>query len=496
MKSAQILYKSSNGYGSKFAMLDLNTQGKYEATINIGPYDAEGEWKVDFINLVDNAENTINIYPNDTGYEFLSNATFKVKAAVSDPLQSLSQKCVTQNENWTIKTINGDLYIGPKAVLTINGSVTVNGNIHVLGAIKNYGNLNVTGTIYASQFNWGNSTLYNGTVLMLGGTNSIGSIVASNNPIDIPFKVYDSDEKNNLTAKDGTLNITGATLPIGDLYVDGTKINYNVNGTFSLSLNVANKTSITFQLIDVFGNKKDIKYNVINSNKTIPVTGVGLNKTQVSMNVDETATLITTVTPEKSSNKNVTWTSSNPKIATVGSTGKVTAVSAGTSTITATTEDGNKTASCSITVNNSVIKVASVNLNKTTDTLIVGATDTLLATVNPTNAANKNVTWTSSNPKIATVGSTGKVTAVSAGTSTITATTEDGNKTASCNISVSNKLPYDTNNDNVVDSKDLENVKNYYNTRGEDNNWQEAYDFNNDGTIDVYDLVMLSKKMN
>ena len=192
-----------------------------------------------------------------------------VVSAEVQPIQTLSQTCVTQSENWSTKTINGDLYIGPNSVLTINGSVTVNGDIYVLGTMQNYGNLKVTGTIHASQFNWGTSPSSNGTVLMLGGTNSIGSIKASNDPIDIPLKVYEADDKNTLIAKEGKLDITGATLPIADLSVEGTKIDYNVNGTFSLSLDVAGKTSITFQITDVNKNKKDIKYNIVNSTNKV-----------------------------------------------------------------------------------------------------------------------------------------------------------------------------------------------------------------------------------
>lgn len=82
------------------------------------------------------------------------------------------------------------------------------------------------------------------------------------------------------------------------------------------------------------------------------------------------------------------------------------------------------------------VKVSSISLNKSTDTLTVGDTDNLIATISPTNATNKNVTWDSSNKEIATVDSNGKVTAVSTGKVTITATTNDGSKKASCLITI------------------------------------------------------------
>ncbi|MEY8001205.1 phage tail tube protein [Clostridium sp. Mt-5] len=82
------------------------------------------------------------------------------------------------------------------------------------------------------------------------------------------------------------------------------------------------------------------------------------------------------------------------------------------------------------------IPVTGVMLDKTTDSIAVGANDTLVATVAPSNATNKNVTWSSSDSATATVDSTGKVTGVAAGTATITVTTEDGNKTATCTVTV------------------------------------------------------------
>lgn len=82
-----------------------------------------------------------------------------------------------------------------------------------------------------------------------------------------------------------------------------------------------------------------------------------------------------------------------------------------------------------------VIPVTGVTLSENTLTLTVGGTGTLTATVSPGNATNRAVTWTSSDTAVATV-SNGVVTAVSPGTATITVTTEDGNKTATCAVTV------------------------------------------------------------
>ena len=174
---------------------------------------------------------------------------------------------------------------------------------------------------------------------------------------------------------------------------------------------------------------------------TVKVTGITLNKTTASVVKGKTVALTATVTPTNATNKNVTWKSSNPKIAKVDEkSGVVTAVAAGTATITATAaDDSGVKATCKITVTNPVVKVTKVTLNKTTASVVKGKTLTLKATVTPTNATNKKVTWKSSNTKIATVDSNGKVTAKAAGTATITCTAADGSgKSATCKITVTN----------------------------------------------------------
>jgi len=84
--------------------------------------------------------------------------------------------------------------------------------------------------------------------------------------------------------------------------------------------------------------------------KPIAVTGVKLNKESTSLEVGANETLNATVSPSTATNKKVTFVSSNDAVATVDSTGKVTAANAGSTDITVTTEDGRKTAKCSVTV--------------------------------------------------------------------------------------------------------------------------------------------------
>ena len=82
------------------------------------------------------------------------------------------------------------------------------------------------------------------------------------------------------------------------------------------------------------------------------------------------------------------------------------------------------------------IPVTSVTMSPTTASIAVNATSQLTATVAPSNATNKNVTWSTSNSTVATVSSTGLVTGKLVGTATITVTTADGSKTATCAVTV------------------------------------------------------------
>ena len=185
---------------------------------------------------------------------------------------------------------------------------------------------------------------------------------------------------------------------------------------------------------------KTTKCEVTVNKRIYPVESVSLDKTSLELTEGDKATLTATVLPENASNKNVSWTSSNEKVATVTAAGEVTAVALGKAAITVTTEDGAKTAKCEVTVNKRIYPVESVSLDKTSLELTEGDKATLTATVLPENASNKNVAWSSSDEKVATVSASGEVTAVAPGKAAITVTTEDGAKTAKCEVTVNKKI--------------------------------------------------------
>lgn len=173
---------------------------------------------------------------------------------------------------------------------------------------------------------------------------------------------------------------------------------------------------------------------VVNVLPNVHVEAVTFNPSEMEMFMGEKITLEPVVLPEDSRVKDVTWSTSDPEIATVDEKGKVEGLKEGTVTITATSVDGGKTGTCVITVKR--IAVTGVKLNMTEVTLNPEATMTLKATVEPADAHYPEVTWSSSAPAVVDVDQTGKITAVSLGTATITATTVDGGFTAQCVVTV------------------------------------------------------------
>ena len=178
--------------------------------------------------------------------------------------------------------------------------------------------------------------------------------------------------------------------------------------------------------------------DVVQQEKVEPVR-IKLSDSYLRFFDDESAVLTATVEPSSSYDKRVTWTSSNPGVATVNN-GVVKGVSAGETVITAQAVNGVK-ATCNVTV---VKKIwpEEVTLNQQSQSLLKGENSWLYATVTPANAYDRSVTWSSSNPAVVMVDN-GTLTATSPGNAVITAKTVNG-LTAKCEIGV--VLDYNTDN--------------------------------------------------
>ena len=165
----------------------------------------------------------------------------------------------------------------------------------------------------------------------------------------------------------------------------------------------------------------------------LAVTGIEVLE-HIDIPVNGTGTVAYSVLPENAYNKNVSFESADAGIAAVNSNGVVTGVSAGETTITVTTEDGGFTGACTINVYNQA--VTGVTIEPSEAELPAGYSMKLTATVLPENATNKNVVYSVDDESILSVDQDGNITGLSLGIATVTVTTEDGDFTASAEITV------------------------------------------------------------
>ena len=187
-----------------------------------------------------------------------------------------------------------------------------------------------------------NSTFDTGCIIRGGGEANIvqhGVTRFYNNTVSAP-------DYSNYLFMTVAKNCTYQTAPKNGIMVDS-----SVNGN-TVSRTVYNNDSNN-QIIDDIGTKTDnIDYGNTGSN-TISVNGVSLNITSQNLGVGGTVQLVAYISPSNATNQGLTWTTSSSSIASVSSSGLVTANGSGSATITVTTNDGNYQATCSVVVNGS-----------------------------------------------------------------------------------------------------------------------------------------------
>ena len=164
-----------------------------------------------------------------------------------------------------------------------------------------------------------------------------------------PFYVYYGDKK----APSENI-ISRPTTPNGSktISIEDNKGNKNVEEEVNYYLlNLSSYNANYIRIVN--GSLTNYFYKIVlrfDEPETVKVTGIALDKTEVTINEGETATLTATISPADATTKEITWTSDNETVATV-TDGVVSGLSAGSATITATTVDGEFTASCLVTVN-------------------------------------------------------------------------------------------------------------------------------------------------
>ena len=178
-------------------------------------------------------------------------------------------------------------------------------------------------------------------------------------------------------------SVTNGTLPDG--------LTLNSGGTITGTPSAVGSSTFTVTATNNASGSDSKEFTLTINPAPILVTGVTLDQANLELTEGETAQLTATVLPDNATNKNVTWSSDNPSVATVDQNGVVTAVAPGTATITATAADGSgKTAACTVTVERPYVPPANPNYKIT-----VEATQGGTVTADPTAAkAGATVTLT------------------------------------------------------------------------------------------------------
>ena len=267
-------------------------------------------------------------------------------------------------------------------------------------------------------------------------------------------------ENNSISA---TCNVTVEPIPVTDIALNVNNIELFVEEeqslTYTISPDDATNKQVTWSssdnniaTVDNLGKVKAISVGeaqiTVKTNnlitdicsvkvKPINATGISLNKNSLSLEMSDKETLIVSFSPANSTNKKVSWISSHPEIADVSDKGEVTGMTEGNAVITARSEDGNFTAICNITV-----KLKGLSLSKYSIGLLPNEQEVIHVFYSTNNNAYLNATWSSSNTSIAQVTGDGTETnsalieTIDYGIATITATSADGSKIASCEVNV------------------------------------------------------------
>jgi uncharacterized protein YjdB len=456
--------------GNKIIAMESGT-AKVTIRTNDGGYKATINVKVNNVShIID--ETDINL--SKTNVNLTIGGTTKVEASVV-PSNATYQSVMWSSSNPNIASVNNGLIEGKSAGTTEVTVTTVHKNISK--------KIKVTvSNVEAQSISLNKKTLD----LIVGSKDSLTVTFTPNNTSNKTI-TWTSSNTGVATVKDGlvvakgvgtatitakssngktatcTVNVKADNVPVQSVSLNINAINTTVDDEIHLiaTINPSNATNkkVTWEssntsvatvsdgvvktkgvgtatiTVTTVNGKKDTCKVTVNSS-IIDVQSVTLNTNSIKTKVGEEVSLTATVYPSNATNKTITWTSSDNSIVTVSSSGKIKGIKTGSATITAKSNNG-KTATCKVTVESSTttVSVTGVSLDNTAITLKVGGTKTLVATVSPSNATNKTITWTSSDQSVATISNTGVVTAMKEGTTTITATSNNG-KTATCKVTV------------------------------------------------------------
>lgn len=255
-----------------------------------------------------------------------------------------------ESSGWGIKTgRGGNFTLGSDAKLVIKGGTGIlaqGSSIRIAGTLDVSGCVNLGANLLGVTLNMEGSSITAATVdkqgIYLNGTLT-GQTNIKSFTGDFRLTSSDSPIVNCYTVKkDDTLG----------LYAEGNTVTFTAEKIEGKPFASWTATGVT--LTD--STKATISFTMPGNNVTLTtayttsVNKVSLDKTELALTVGDTQTLTATITPDDANNKNVSWSSDKPSVATVDENGTVTAVAVGTANITVKTEDGEKTAVCAVTV--------------------------------------------------------------------------------------------------------------------------------------------------
>lgn len=260
--------------------------------------------------------------------------------------------------------------------------------------------------------------------------------------VHIPFRISNVDkELPSIKSEDKIYTALNSEFDLSDYFV----VEDNLSGVMSIKTEGEDKIDVStlgeyeveVEATDIAGNvgfktvtvavvSKNDKNLPENQNNKVSVIGLSVDKTKVNLVKGTTTKITPTVKPANATNKKVNWTSINTSIAKVNSSGVITAVGAGSTTVKATTADGEKVSEINVVVTDQAIEVVSVTLDSKTGTFTTDDKSfTLTATVKPETATNSTLSWSSSNLAVATVNN-GVVSIKGEGDATISVATTNG----------------------------------------------------------------------
>ena len=243
---------------------------------------------------------------------------------------------------------------------------TVNGSLKAVDAEKSY-----DGSVeYATTFSFIPDVKFDGTVTVNVSNvknyagKSIAATYKSNRSVVYKLQSVEAPETVNI-AYDSVGTITLTAKPA--LAAKGKKVYFSLNDSYIAALGSSDATFdengvAKVKVTTLLPGMAELTYNIegttcegkivinVDFNSNVPVEGISINKDKLELKVGESNTISVAITPEDASNKNIEWSSSNSKVATVNENGVVSAISEGTAEIKVITEDGKFEAVCVVTV--------------------------------------------------------------------------------------------------------------------------------------------------